>query len=237
VWKIDITASPTARVRIRSTTALPERSNDVLEQVLVREVAGVFLDAEALEAAVDALLLAGFDRSDIDLMADADAIRTQLGSVYVPAQELADVPGAPRKAFLNRDDTTIAMAETIGILFSFGAMAAAAAVVASGGALALAIAGAAAGGIVGGSIGALAARVIGKERAKRLEAMLIEGGLVLWVRVRTPALEDKAQSILEEHGAKYVRVHEISIEKRLADLPLADVRPDPWLGGERLAEV
>jgi hypothetical protein len=27
------------------------------------------------------------------------------------------------------------------------------------------------------------------------------------------------------------------IEKRLEDLPLADIRPDPWLGEERLAQL
>jgi hypothetical protein len=41
---------------------------------------------------------------------------------------------------------------------------------------------------------------------------------------------------LRRHGAKAVRVHEIEIDKRTEDLPLAGLRPDPWLGNERLGE-
>jgi hypothetical protein len=40
------------------------------DRIKLREAAGVFHSLEALEAAVDDLLRAGFDRSDIDLMAD-----------------------------------------------------------------------------------------------------------------------------------------------------------------------
>jgi hypothetical protein len=63
------------------------------------------------------------------------------------------------------------------------------------------------------------------------------GGLVLWVRVRSPEQEEKAQQVLLAHGAEAVRVHEIEIDKRLEDLPLSSFRPDVWLGDERLAEI
>jgi hypothetical protein len=54
------------------------------------------------------------------------------------------------------------------------------------------------------------------------------------VRVRSPDLEERAQRILRERGGQAIRVHEIEIDKRLEDLPLSNLRPDPWLGGERL---
>ncbi|KAA1052991.1 hypothetical protein [Azospirillum argentinense] len=79
-------------------------------------------------------------------------------------------------------------------------------------------------------------RVLGAERAGELETLMAAGGLVLWVRVRTPEQEEKAQRILREHGADAVRVHEIEIDKRLEDLPLASLRPDPWLSDEPLAK-
>jgi len=72
----------------------------VLEWVKVREVAGVFRSRDALDAAVGHLMLAGVDRADIDLMADLRTVREKLGGVYVPLEELRDVPQAPRQASL-----------------------------------------------------------------------------------------------------------------------------------------
>jgi hypothetical protein len=33
-----------------------------------------------------------------------------------------------------------------------------------------------------------------------------------------------------------VRVHETEIERRIDDIPLASLEPDPWLGPERLGQ-
>jgi hypothetical protein len=63
------------------------------------------------------------------------------------------------------------------------------------------------------------------------------GGLVLWVRVRSPEREEQAQQILREHGAQAVRVHEIEIDKRFEDTPLSSLVLDPWLGSEPLGHV
>jgi hypothetical protein len=38
------------------------------------------------------------------------------------------------------------------------------------------------------------------------------------------------------HGAEAVHVHEIDLAKRPEDLPLQSLRPDPWLGDERLGQ-
>lgn len=215
---------------------MSESDDTTIERARVREVAGVFPARDALDAAVDALLLAGFDRADIDLMAGLDAIEQKLGAVYVPAKELADVPQAPRRAFVAREDVATTLAGAAGLLIYVGATAAALGVVASGGTLALALAAATAGGAVGGGIGALAARLLGQEQAKELETQMAAGGLVLWVRVRSPDQEQKAQQILVGNGAEAVRVHEIEIDKRLEDLPLSSLRPDPWLGDETLGQ-
>jgi hypothetical protein len=212
-------------------------SDTVLERVKVREVAGVFRDAEALDRAVEALLEAGFDRSDIDLMAGLDAIRDRLGGIYLSAKELPDVPGVPRRTYIARKDTANALPLVAGVLSYVGATAAAFGIVASGGALAVALAAAAAGGAVGAGAGVLLTRLLGRERAKELESQMETGGMVLWVRVRSPDLEERAQQLLREHSAEAVRAHEMEIEKRLEDIPLSSLRPDPWLGDERLGEV
>jgi hypothetical protein len=98
--------------------------------------------------------------------------------------------------------------------------------------------------VVAGIVGLLAgfiallttARVFRTEQAKGLAALMSRHGLVLWVRPRSPEQEAMAQEFLLKHGARAVRVHEIEIEKRPEDLPLGSLRPDPWLGSERLGQ-
>jgi hypothetical protein len=200
----------------------------VIETTKVREVAGVLESRKQIEEAVDALLLAGFDRADIDLMASWDAVRQKLGDVYAPATELADIPRVPRRAFIARADAAGVFAVTLGLLTFIGATAAALGVVASGGALALAAAAAIAGGATAGSAGALLFhRFLSRDEANELETQLAAGGLVLWARVRSPEREDKAQQILLDHGARAVRVHEIKLEKRLEDIPLSSLLIEP----------
>jgi hypothetical protein len=165
-------------------------------------------------------------------------VREKLGTIYVPAEELADVPRAPRRACVRREEVTSTLAGAASILAFVGATAAAFPIVASGGALALAAAAAVVGGGAAGGVGALmASRALSREETRELETQLATGGLVLWVRVRSAEKEEAAQRILREHGGEAVRVHEIELEKRLDDLPLSALRPDPWLGDERLGEV
>jgi hypothetical protein len=222
--------------RLQTEKPMSERVSGTGERIAVREVAGVFRSREALEAAVDDLLRAGFDRADIDLMASVDAVVEKLGGLYAPAEELADVPEVPRRAFLAREDVIIPMAAAGGILTYLGAIAGSLGVVASGGALALAIAAAGVGGAAAGGLAALIARSLGRERGRELEEQMAAGGLVLWVRVRSPEREDKAQQILREHGAEAVRVHEIEIDKRFEGTPLDSLVLDPWLGSEPLGK-
>jgi hypothetical protein len=205
-----------------------------LERIKVREAAGVFHTRDSLEAAIDALLRSGFDRADIDIMAGVDAVQQKLGAVYAAAEKSPDLPSAPRHAYIARKETTTPLALTAGILTYIGATAAAAGVVASGGSLAVALVAAAAGGAAGAGLGVRIAHKLGLGAAQELEERMERGGLVLWVRVRSPQHETKAQEILRQHGGEAVRVHEIEIEKRLEDIPLSSLRPDPWLGSEPL---
>ena len=74
---------------------MESKTDEIVEQRVVREVAGVVRTPEVLEKVVDALELAGFDRADIDVMADVETIRKRFGTVFVPLEEFADVRGAP----------------------------------------------------------------------------------------------------------------------------------------------
>src|ERR1700722_17570448 len=145
---------------LEERAAMESKTDEIVEQRVVREVAGVVRTPEVLEKVVDALELNGFDRADIDVMADVETIRKRFGTVFVPVEEFADVPGAPRRAFVHSDDISMARATAFSVLFSIGATVAAMGVVASGGGLAAALAAAAAAGTASGGLGALATRYL-----------------------------------------------------------------------------
>jgi hypothetical protein len=209
----------------------------VIEKARVREVAGVFRSPDALEDAADDLLRAGFDRADVDVIGDLEALRKRLGYVYIAAEELADVPNVPRRPFIAREDITSTVMVVASTIAAAAAMAAALGVVAVNGSWASAAAVAVVAGVaVGGVAAVLIARYFERDRVSGLEWHAAARGLILWVRVRSPEREDEAQEILLRHGAQAVRVHELEIEKRVEDIPLSSLRPDPWLG-ERLGEL
>jgi hypothetical protein len=212
-------------------------SDAVIERGRVREAAGVFRSREALEAAAEALRLAGFDRADIDVLADADAVRQKLRAPYIAAEDLADVPHAPRRAFMAREDVALAVAGIAGILIYIGATVAALAILSTGGAWVWATVVAVGIAAAGGIAASVVIRFLERQQAEQLEGNTIADGLILWVRVRSPDREERAQQILRERGGQAIRVHEIEIDKRLEDLPLSNLRPDPWLGGERLGHL
>jgi hypothetical protein len=109
-------------------------------------------------------------------------------------------------------------------------------VVASGGTTLRTILAAIVGGAIGCGMGYLIARRLGWRWTQDPKTPAGTDGVVLWIRVRTPYREQAAIRILTARSADSVRVHEIEIEKRLEDLPLSSLRPDPWLGDERIGE-
>jgi hypothetical protein len=211
-------------------------ASKVLERVKVREVAGVFRSRDMLDAMVHALLSSGFDRADIDVVVGAEA-RERLGGAKVAAEELPEVPTAPRQPLIAREDIVLVWSLVLSILIFAGAGFAAWIVVKSGGELIWAGVAAAIGAMAAGCIGAQLARAFARRSIRRLEAQLITRELVLLVRVRSAEEEAKATEILLHHGAQAVRPHEIAIDKRLEHLPLHSLRVDPWLGDEPLAKV
>ena len=137
--------------------------NGVLERVKILEVAGVFRRRDLLDATADALLLSGFDQADIDMVAARDA-RERFG-VHVPVEELPDVPGAPRRPLIVREDLIEVLALVLGILIFFGAAAAAAVVISSGGSPLWTGAAAVVGAGAAGGVGVLIARALGRMHA------------------------------------------------------------------------
>ncbi|MGZ3325228.1 MAG: hypothetical protein ACXU9C_30175, partial [Xanthobacteraceae bacterium] len=196
-------------------------SDAVLERARVREVTGVFRSRLALDVAAGELLLMGFDRADIDVVAGVDEIYKKLGVPYVAPEELADVPRVPRRPLVVGEDVTVF---TILIAGTLGAIAAGATIYlmsfSDAGSAEIVVAAALVAIVAAGAGFLLAARIFRQDEARGLDALMAERGLILWVRARSPEQEALAQEILLSHRAEAVRVHEIELEKRPEDLPL-----------------
>ena len=179
----------------------------------VREVVGIFHDAEALQAAIDELLSSGVDRAELSLLAGEHAVEKSLGHKYRKIDDLADDPVIPRAAYVSTEALGWAEGGLIAGLLYVGAALAAGAVVVSGGALAAAIAAAAVAGGGGALIGSVLARWVGHHHAHYLEEQLERGGLLLWVRAWNADDEATASRILRNHAGDNVHIHsaELSI--------------------------
>jgi hypothetical protein len=183
----------------------------------VREAVGVFRDENSLESTVDELLVCGFDRADISLLAGQEAVERELGHRYERVTELEDDPRAPRLAYADIHSRNEGKASMVGALAYVGAIAATGMVVASGGTLALAVAAAAMAGGGGGMIGAILARNMESRHAKWLQHQLDEGGLLLWVRVTDEKTERCAVEALRRHSADDVHVHELPVAPHILE--------------------
>jgi uncharacterized membrane protein YphA (DoxX/SURF4 family) len=173
------------------------------------EAVAVFHDVESFQAAIDDLLLAGFDHGDINVLAHEETVKSKLGREYQSTAEFEDNPEAPRIGFVPEETIGDAEGAVIGAGVYVPAIAGSLAVVASGGTLLGAFAVAAIAGGAGGLIGAAFARKIGSDHARHLEQHLSRGGLLLWVRTRGAEREKTALEILRRHSAEDVHLHEL----------------------------
>ena len=212
-------------------------SDDILEQVRSREVTGVFHSRKALIDAAEELLVAGIDRADIDVSAPVDELDRRLNYQSIPAADLTDMPITPRQSFMGIDDVLSAEAVAGSIAGCIAAIAVAAILVARGTEpLYVGIFSILSGLIVGGLAVTRVRRRLNRERTLGLEKQSEWQGLLIWVRVHSPEKEAEAQEILMRHGGEAVHIHEIELTRDSDDLPLHSLRPDPWLGDERLGQ-
>lgn len=180
-----------------------------MAETSVREAVGVFRDEASLQAAADELMVSGFDRSHLSLLAGQKTVEQRLGHRYDKVAEIEDETAVPTLAYVGKDSRTEAEAAVISGLAYIGALGALGAIVATGGTIAVALAGAAAAGGAGGAIGAMLSRYIEEHHARHLQDQLDRGGLLLWVRTPDPAREAKAREILTRHSAEDVHIHDL----------------------------
>jgi hypothetical protein len=175
----------------------------------VREAVGVFRDFQSLQATADELLTAGFDRSDLSLLADPETVRRKRGRAFASVRDAEDDPAAPFRAYAGLDSRIEAEGALIGGIAYAGAMAAA--IVAAGHGLSLSghIAWVAAAGAAGGLVGLWFARMVENRHRGYLKALLDAGGLLLWVRAQDDEHERRALTVMRHYGASDVHAHDL----------------------------
>jgi hypothetical protein len=214
---------------------MPGSSDDILDRVPSREVTGVFHSRKKLDAAAQDLLVAGNDRADIDVSASLDELQRRLKYRSIPAPDIADHPAAARQPLVGKDDVVNTDAVAGSIAGCIVAVALVFYLVSRGATpLAAGLFSVLSGLVAGGAAVLLVRRRLRREQTLGLDKLSEAQGLIIWVRVRSPEKEAEAQEILVRHGGEAVHVHEIELAKRPEDLPWHSLRPDPWLGNERL---
>jgi hypothetical protein len=185
----------------------------------IREAVGVLDTAESLEDAIDELLSSGFDRAELSLLESERTVEEKLDHAYCRVEELEDEARVPRTAFVSTESRGDAEGALIGGLMYVGEVLAAGGIVASGGTLAGTVVAAALAGGAGTVAGSAFAKLLEYHHADYLAEQLGRGGLLLWVRTRTPERETRALEILGKHSAHDVHVHNIPAQS--LELPAA----------------
>lgn len=180
-----------------------------------QEIVGNMPSPEALEAAVNAITSAGWDRSELSLLAQHGVLVGD--SVEQDTRTIADDPKADHQAVISEPDVRQGRTLAAGMAGVIGAFVASGATVLTGGTALAAVVGAA---VVGGGAAAAVERLAGaasKSRRDHLRDQLEHGGILLWVHLRRPGDEARAREILTRHGATDVHVHPVASE--IADAP------------------
>jgi hypothetical protein len=175
----------------------------------VKEVVAYFMSEEALQGAIDELLVSGFNRADLSLLASEEAVTEKLGHKYNKVTELEDDPVVPTVAYVSTESRGDAEGAVVGALAYVGAGILMGPVAAVGGGIAAIAVAAAAGGAVGGGLGAALAAAIGSQHAEYIGKQLKHGGILLWVRAWDSERERRAVEILKSHSGQDAHVHAI----------------------------
>jgi hypothetical protein len=150
---------------------------------VIREAVASFPDRQHFRRAVSALLAAGFDQTDLSVLASHQPLA------------VADDQGALTAAGLAEE------------LKYIGPLTLAGFVLVSGGPIAVTVA-----ALVGAGLGGAALKEIFDDytappHRDEFAAALSAGAVLLWVRCTDPDLEARAVRILEESGGRHVHIH------------------------------
>ncbi|CAJ0874042.1 hypothetical protein AMST5_02564 [freshwater sediment metagenome] len=92
-------------------------NNDNDREGAAREVVGVFNDERSLQEEIDELLMSGFDRAEVSLLAGEDTVVEKLGHKYKKVEEIEDNADAPRADYIDAESVGEAKGALMGGLF------------------------------------------------------------------------------------------------------------------------
>lgn len=153
-----------------------------------REVVGTFADREHFQAAIAALLKAGFARTDLSVLSSHESIDT-----------------ATARGGRSWKDALVAL---VGETKYEGPLVAAGLIALAAGPVGAVIAGMVAAGVGGIAAKELLDEVSALPDSEHVAKELAAGGVVLWVSVKDRTAEDRAKAVLHEAGAQNLHVFE-----------------------------
>lgn len=151
---------------------------------VIREAVASFPDRELFRQAVRALLAAGFEPSDLSVLAS-----------HAPLTAAEDHRGDLVAAGLTDEIKYIAPLTVAGIILI------------SGGPIAATVAALVGAGLGGAALKELFDDYTAPPHREEFEAALKAGAALLWVRCADPDLETRAARVLEESGGRHVHIH------------------------------
>lgn len=181
----------------------------------VREAVARFQDPETFQQAIDDLLVHGFDRADLSLLAGERLIEKALHHAYATTRELEDNPDTPVMAYSSRESMGDVEGAIIGGCAYLGTLLCLVPTLAFGGGVYAAVGMAAAGAFAGAALGVIFARMLAVRQAARVASEIGHGGLLLWVRVPTPEKESRALEILNQHSGADAHIHTLPLRRRI----------------------
>ena len=183
------------------------RVDGTRREATAREAVGNFQDERSLEAAVDELQGAGFDRYDISVVAGRRSFEFKFGAMYSNVAELENDLETPTAVFVGRGERTQAKAAIVCGLAYVGAVGVYE-VISSGGTSATAYWAAGLAGGIGGIIGCWISKLIEQHHTEYVGQHLVRGGLLLLIRTTDFAREAKACQIMTCHAALDVHIRD-----------------------------
>jgi len=184
-------------------------ANNAKEKVFVREAVGVFGDPESLQAALDDLALSGFRREEISVLAPQSRVREKLRAENPDLLTIMDHPDTPRAVFIPKEVMGEIMGSLMGVPLYLGASLGGALAIVEGAGWIYILAAIAAGGLAGMLLGGIVAWMAARWWNSHIRRQIRNGGLVLWVHIRSPDQESRAWHILSDNHARYLHVHDI----------------------------
>jgi len=155
---------------------------------VIREAVASFPDREHFRRAVSALLAAGFEQSDLSVLASHESLSAADEATGLAHHELLP-------AGLADEIKYVAPLTIAGII------------VLSGGPIAAGAAALVGAGLGGAALKELFDRYTAAPHSADFGAALKAGAALLWVRCGDPELELRASRILEEAGGRHVHIH------------------------------